>query len=160
MRRCTLIHFVRYIVVVKVGKPTERSKPGNRGKRDSQILVMQYLNRVHFDAPMNPLELEIYHQMRNVIGIDPAFYEYIFTVDADTVREVFFSCKFVADLVFIMQSVTPDSLNRLVAAAADDSSIIGICGETRLDNPEKSWWTMIQVRSCVCECSGWTDVSA
>jgi hypothetical protein len=76
----------RYIVVVKVGKPTERTKPGNRGKRDSQILVMQYLNRVHFDAPMSPMELEIYHQMRNVIGIDPAFYEYIFTVDADTVR--------------------------------------------------------------------------
>lgn len=75
----------RYVVIVKVGKPTERTKPGNRGKRDSQILVMQYLNRVHFDAPMSPLELEIYHQMRNVIGIDPAFYEYIFTVDADTV---------------------------------------------------------------------------
>lgn len=80
--------FRRYIVVVKVGKPTERSKPGNRGKRDSQILVMQYLNRVHFDSPMCPLELEIYHQMRNVIGIDPAFYEYIFTVDADTVSAV------------------------------------------------------------------------
>lgn len=76
----------RYVVVVKVGKPSERSKPGNRGKRDSQILLMHYLNRVHFDAPMSPLELEIYHQMRNVIGIDPAFYEYIFTVDADTVR--------------------------------------------------------------------------
>ncbi|PCH40709.1 glycosyltransferase family 2 protein [Wolfiporia cocos MD-104 SS10] len=119
-------HVVPYIVVVKVGKPTERTKPGNRGKRDSQILLMQYLNRVHFDAPMTPLELEIYHQMRNVIGIDPAFYEYIFTVDADT-------------------AVTPDSLNRLVAAAADDSSIIGICGETRLDNEEGSWWTMIQV---------------
>lgn len=75
----------RYMVVVKVGKPTERSKPGNRGKRDSQILLMHYLNRVHFDAPMSPLELEIFHQMRNVIGIDPTFYEYIFTVDADTV---------------------------------------------------------------------------
>jgi chitin synthase len=74
-----------YMVVVKVGKPTERSKPGNRGKRDSQILLLHYLNRVHFDAPMSPLELEIYHQMRNVIGIDPAFYEYLFTVDADTV---------------------------------------------------------------------------
>jgi hypothetical protein len=73
------------MVIVKVGKPTERSKPGNRGKRDSQILLMHYLNRVHFDSPMSPLELEIYHQMRNVIGIDPAFYEYIFTVDADTV---------------------------------------------------------------------------
>jgi len=73
------------MVVSKVGKPTERSKPGNRGKRDSQILLLHYLNRVHFDMPMSPLELEIYHQMRNVIGIDPAFYEYIFTVDADTV---------------------------------------------------------------------------
>lgn len=119
-------HVVPYMVVVKVGKPTERSKPGNRGKRDSQILLMRYLNRVHFDAPMSPLELEVYHQMRNVIGIDPAFYEYIFTVDADT-------------------QVTMDSLNRLVASAADDSSIIGICGETKLTNEEGSWWTMIQV---------------
>ena len=85
----------RYMVVVKVGKPTERSRPGNRGKRDSQILLMQYLNRVHFDAPMAPLELEIYHQMRNVIGIDPAFYEYIFTVDADTVSSLRSLCKLI-----------------------------------------------------------------
>ncbi|KAF8483043.1 chitin synthase-domain-containing protein [Gautieria morchelliformis] len=119
-------HVVPYMVVVKVGKPSERTKPGNRGKRDSQILLMHYLNRVHFDAPMTPLELEIYHQMRNVIGIDPAFYEYIFMVDADT-------------------TVEPDSLNRLVACCADDSRIIGICGETKLDNEQMSWWTMIQV---------------
>ncbi|KIK94572.1 glycosyltransferase family 2 protein [Paxillus rubicundulus Ve08.2h10] len=119
-------HVVPYVVIVKVGKPTERSKPGNRGKRDSQILLMEYLNRVHFSAPMSPLELEIYHQMRNIIGIDPAFYEYIFTVDADTV-------------------VTPASLNRLVAASIADSNIIGICGETKLQNEENSWWTMIQV---------------
>ncbi|KAG6888077.1 hypothetical protein C0992_009697 [Termitomyces sp. T32_za158] len=119
-------HVVPYMVVVKVGKPTERSKPGNRGKRDSQILLLHYLNRVHFDAPMSPLELEIYHQMRNVIGIDPAFYEYIFTIDADT-------------------TVTPEALNRLVAMSADDSSIIGVCGETKLQNEEGSWWTMIQV---------------
>ena len=73
----------RYTVVVKVRKPTERSKPSSRGKRDSQILMLRYLNqRVHFDLPVAPMELEIYHQMRNVIGIDPAFYEYIFTVDA------------------------------------------------------------------------------
>ncbi|UZJ51703.1 hypothetical protein CBS101457_001023 [Exobasidium rhododendri] len=119
-------HVVPYIVVVKVGRPSERSKPGNRGKRDTQILLMRYLNRVHFDAPMYPLELEIYHQMKNVIGIDPAFYEYILTIDADT-------------------SVEPEGLNRLVAVAADDSKIIALCGETRLDNEEGSWWTMIQV---------------
>ncbi|KIM26865.1 glycosyltransferase family 2 protein [Serendipita vermifera MAFF 305830] len=119
-------HVVPYMVVVKVGKPSERQRPGNRGKRDSQILLLHYLNRVHFDAPMYPLELEIYHQMRNIIGIDPAFYEYIFMVDADT-------------------SVTPDSLNRLVAVTSDDSSVIAVCGETKLDNEEGSWWTMIQV---------------
>ncbi|TIA79056.1 hypothetical protein E3P89_03500 [Wallemia ichthyophaga] len=119
-------HVVPFMVVVKVGKPTERSRPGNRGKRDSQILVMRYLNRVHFSAPMYPLELEMMHQMKNVIGIDPSFYEYILMVDADT-------------------SVTPESLNRLVARCVDDSAIIGICGETRLDNEEQSWWTMIQV---------------
>ncbi|KAL4073788.1 glycosyltransferase family 2 protein [Scleroderma citrinum] len=119
-------HVVPYLVIVKVGKPTERSKPGNRGKRDSQILLLQYLNRVHFDAPMSPLELELCHHMRNIIGVDPTFYEYIFTVDADT-------------------SVTPQSLNRLVASATEDLNIIGICGETKLQNEEGSWWTMIQV---------------
>lgn len=131
------------MVVVKVGKPSERSRPGNRGKRDSQILLMHYLNRVHFDYPMSPLELEIYHQMRNVIGIDPAFYEYIFTIDADTVssRHLFS----VLYLLICLQTVQPDALNRLVAGCADDSRIIGICGETKLDNEQGSWWTMIQV---------------
>ena len=139
----------RYVVVVKVGKPTERSKPGNRGKRDSQILLMHYLNRVHFDAPMSPLELEIYHQMRNVIGIDPAFYEYIFTVDADTVSQIHSHSLVLA--LTRGQTVTPESLNRLVATTADDSSIIGVCGETKLENEETSWWTMIQVRNEVAQ---------
>jgi chitin synthase len=73
------------MVIVKVGKPSERQRPGNRGKRGSQILLLHYLNRVHFEAQMYPLELEIYHQMQNVIGIDPTFCEYIFMVDVDTV---------------------------------------------------------------------------
>ncbi|GAA5973732.1 hypothetical protein JCM11641_005107 [Rhodosporidiobolus odoratus] len=119
-------HVVPYIVVAKVGRPSERSRPGNRGKRDSQILAMRFLNRVHFDSEMYPLELEMCHQVKNVIGVDPQLYEFMFVIDADT-------------------SVAPDSLNRLVAAAADDSHIIGICGETKLENEQSSWWTMIQV---------------
>jgi len=39
-------HVVPYLVVVKVGKPTERQRPGNRGKRDSQMVAMQFLNKV------------------------------------------------------------------------------------------------------------------
>lgn len=119
---------VPYLVVVKVGKESEqeKTKPGNRGKRDSQILLMSFLNRVHHRAPMNPLELEMFHQVNNVIGVDPELYEYLLMIDADTcVRE--------------------DSLNRLVAACANNSKIAGICGETSLQNEERSWWTMIQV---------------
>ncbi|KAF9138080.1 hypothetical protein BGX30_009614 [Mortierella sp. GBA39] len=119
-------HVVPYIVVSKVGKPSERSLPGNRGKRDSQIILMKFLNKVHFDSPMCPLELEIYHQMKNVIGVNPSFYEYILQVDADT-------------------EVMPDALNRLVSCMIHDGKIIGLCGETQLGNEENSWTTMIQV---------------
>ncbi|RMZ75637.1 hypothetical protein DV738_g5399, partial [Chaetothyriales sp. CBS 135597] len=119
---------VPYIVVVKVGKESEqtKAKPGNRGKRDSQVLLMQFLNRVHHRSPMSPLELEMFHQINNIIGVDPELYEYLFMVDADTM-------------------VKEDSLNRLVASCANDAKIAGICGETSLENEERSWWTMIQV---------------
>ncbi|KAI8873252.1 hypothetical protein GQ42DRAFT_118167 [Ramicandelaber brevisporus] len=119
-------HVVPYIVVVKVGKPTERVRPGNRGKRDSQILLMRFFHKVHFNLAMTPLELEMYHQIMNVIGVNPAFYEYVMMVDADT-------------LVF------PDSLNRLVSGMIHDSKLMGICGETQLTNAKHSWITMIQV---------------
>ncbi|KAK5135644.1 hypothetical protein LTR08_004945 [Meristemomyces frigidus] len=119
---------VPYIVVVKVGKESEqtKSKPGNRGKRDSQVLLMSFLNRVHHRSPMSPMELEMFHQINNIIGVDPELYEYLFQVDADT-------------------KVKEDSLNRLVAACAHDAKIAGICGETSLENEERSWWTMMQV---------------
>jgi len=119
---------VPYVVVVKVGKESEqaKSKPGNRGKRDSQVMLLSFLNRVHHRSPMSPLELEMFHQINNIIGVDPELYEYLFMVDADT-------------------SVKEDSLNRLVASCANDAKIAGICGETSLENEERSWWTMIQV---------------
>ncbi|KAI9297881.1 hypothetical protein K502DRAFT_300293 [Neoconidiobolus thromboides FSU 785] len=117
---------VPYIVVAKVGKPSERNRPGNRGKRDSQILLMNFLNRVHFDAPMTPLDLEIYHQLKNVIGVDPSLYEYVLMVDADT-------------------EVMQDSLTRLIAVMTRDAKVIGLCGETCLSNENQSITTMMQV---------------
>jgi chitin synthase len=119
-------HVVPYVVVHKCGRPGETSRPGNRGKRDSQIILLNFLNRCYYQSPMTPLELEIYHQIANVIGINPRMYEYMLTVDADT-------------------EVTEDSLNRLVACCANDSKVVGVCGETSLQNEERSWWTMIQV---------------
>ncbi|KAL0946000.1 hypothetical protein HGRIS_012276 [Hohenbuehelia grisea] len=119
-------HVVPYLVVVKIGKPTERSRPGNRGKRDSQMLLMHFLNKVHFNSPMNPLELEMYHQIKNVIGVNPTFYEYLFMVDADT-------------------TVDPFSVNRLISAMIHDKKLLGVCGETELANAKQSLVTMMQV---------------
>lgn len=45
-------HVVPYLVVVKIGKPTERVRPGNRGKRDTQMLIMHFLNKVYIMATL------------------------------------------------------------------------------------------------------------
>nr|OQO22786.1 hypothetical protein B0A51_09724 [Rachicladosporium sp. CCFEE 5018] len=119
-------HIVPFIVVVKVGKPAEVSRPGNRGKRDSQMLLMRFLNRVHYNLAMAPLELELHHQIRNVIGVNPTFYEFLLQIDADTV-------------------VAPDSATRFVSAFLHDTKLIACCGETALTNAKSSFITMIQV---------------
>lgn len=120
---------VPYLVIVKVGSPQEQENgrnPGNRGKRDSQIILMNFLNRVHYQKPMCPLDLEIFHHMNNIIGVEPERYDYLFTVDADT-------------------RVRPDSLTRLVAACTNDNGIAAVCGETSIENEQESLSTMIQV---------------
>lgn len=119
-------HIVPFLVVVKVGKPSEVSRPGNRGKRDSQMVLMRFLNRVHYNLPMSPMELEMHHQIRNIIGVNPTFYEFIFQVDADTV-------------------VATDAATRMVASFLNDTRLIGVCGETALTNAKTSAVTMIQV---------------
>ncbi|KAK1759304.1 hypothetical protein QBC47DRAFT_293534 [Echria macrotheca] len=119
-------HIVPFLVIVKVGKPSEVSRPGNRGKRDSQMIIMRFLNRVHYNLAMSPLELEMYHQIRNIIGVNPTFYEFMLQIDADTV-------------------VAPDSATRMVSAFLDDTRLIAVCGETALTNAKASFVTMIQV---------------
>nr|POE85368.1 chitin synthase 8 [Quercus suber] len=119
-------HIVPFIVLVKVGKPSEVSRPGNRGKRDSQMVLMRFLNRVHYNLPMTPLELELHHQIRNVIGVNPTFYEFLLQIDADTV-------------------VAADSATRFVSAFLNDTKLIACCGETALSNAKASAVTMMQV---------------
>lgn len=75
---------------------------------------------------MSPLELEIFHQINDVIRVDPQLYEFILMFDADT-------------------CVHEDALNHLVVACMYNTKIAGICGETTLENDERTWWTMIQI---------------
>ncbi|EPS36640.1 hypothetical protein H072_9862 [Dactylellina haptotyla CBS 200.50] len=122
----TLGHIVPFLVIVKVGKPSEVSKPGNRGKRDSQMIIMRFLNRVHYNLAMSPLELEMYHQIRNIIGVNPTFYEYLLGIDADT-------------------EVAPDACTRMVSTFINDTRVIAVCGETGLTNAKSTFITMMQV---------------
>lgn len=119
-------HSVPFVVVVKVGAPGERVKPGNRGKRDSQLVLMRFFNRVHFNSGLSPMEISLYHHLKNVIGVNPTFYEFVLMVDADT--EVQF-----------------DALNRMICYMVNDSKVIGLCGETQISNDKTTWVTMIQV---------------
>ncbi|KAG9018990.1 Chitin synthase, class 3, partial [Tulasnella sp. 427] len=119
---------VPMVLVAKVGNPLEANdaKPGNRGKRDSQIVLMAFLQKVLFDERMTTFEYEFFNSIWRVTGISPDQYEIVLCVDADT-------------------KVFPDSLSRMVACMAHDEEIMGLCGETKIANKGETWVTMIQV---------------
>ncbi|KAI8328981.1 chitin synthase-domain-containing protein [Chlamydoabsidia padenii] len=120
---------VPMVTIVKCGTPEEAataSKPGNRGKRDSQIILMQFMQKVMFDERMTTMEYDLFNYLWRVCGVSPDCYEFCLMVDADT--RVYF-----------------DSLSRLISCAVKDPSISGLCGETKIANKTGSWVTMIQV---------------
>ncbi|CAL1694853.1 unnamed protein product [Somion occarium] len=119
---------VPIVLVAKCGNPLEASdaKPGNRGKRDSQIVLMAFLQKVMFDERMTTFEYEFFNSIWRVTGISPDRYELVLCVDADT-------------------KVFPDSLSRMCACMVHDYEIMGLCGETKIANKAETWVTMIQV---------------
>jgi chitin synthase len=119
---------VPMMLIVKCGTPDEadKGKPGNRGKRDSQIILMSFLQKVMFDERMTELEYEMFNGLWKVTGISPDYYEIVLMVDADT-------------------KVFPDSLTHMVSAMVKDPEIMGLCGETKIANKRDSWVTAIQV---------------
>lgn len=119
---------VPMMLVVKCGTPDEagKAKPGNRGKRDSQIVLMSFLQKVMFDERMTELEYEMFNGIWKITGISPDFYETVLMVDADT-------------------KVFPDSVTHMMSAMIKDPDIMGLCGETKIANKRASWVTAIQV---------------
>ncbi|KAL1921203.1 uncharacterized protein VTP21DRAFT_10919 [Calcarisporiella thermophila] len=119
---------VPIVLIAKCGTPEEAGdhKPGNRGKRDSQVILMSFLQKAMFDERLTMLEYELFNSIWRVTGVSPDRYEILMMVDADT-------------------RVYPDSVTRMVAAMTRDHSIMGLCGETRIGNKANSWVTMIQV---------------
>ncbi|KAJ3206911.1 Chitin synthase, class 3 [Entophlyctis luteolus] len=123
---------VPMLLIVKVGNDEERNpekpaaKPGNRGKRDSQVLLMNFLSKVMFDDRMTELEFDIFFKLFTITGVNPEKYEALLMVDADT-------------------RIYLDALSHMIACLLKDDRVIGICGETKISNKWDSWVTMIQV---------------
>ena len=115
-----------FMLIIKIGSGKDPSDTGNRGKRDSQLIMLKFFSKITYNYPLSPLELEMYRGFLEKLEIDPLDIEFTLMVDADT--ELF-----------------SDALNRLLACCLHDSKIIGICGETRIRNEKTSWITMIQV---------------
>ncbi|KAF9535696.1 glycosyltransferase family 2 protein [Crepidotus variabilis] len=119
---------VPVVLVAKCGNPMEQNdaKPGNRGKRDSQIVLMAFLQKVMFDERMTTFEYEFFNSLWRVTGVSPDRYELVLCVDADT-------------------KVFPDSLTRMVSCMVHDEEIMGLCGETKIANKADTFVTMMQV---------------
>jgi chitin synthase len=117
-----------YMVVVKTGNSTEKnsSRRGNRGKRDSQLILFDFLSNVFYNNELNTLHTKFFTDIENIIGCSPHDYEYMMCIDCDT-------------------EPAKDSLKQLVYKMTSDSKIIGLCGETRISNKTDSWITAIQV---------------
>ncbi|KAG7090831.1 Chitin synthase, class 1 [Marasmius oreades] len=117
------------VIIVKCGTESEAAtdkKPGNRGKRDSQLILMNFFSRVTYNDRMTPLDFDLFRKIHVLMGVTPDFFEVCLMVDADT-------------------KVFPDSLGYLVNCMHHDHMIMGVCGETRIANKRQSWVTAIQV---------------
>lgn len=116
------------ILVVKSGNPDEQGKPkpGNRGKRDSQLILMNFFSRVTYNDRMTPLDYDLFRKIQWLMGVTPDYFELVLMVDADT-------------------KVYPTSMRLLVNCMVNDNMIMGLCGETKIANKRDSWVTAIQV---------------
>lgn len=75
---------------------------------------------------MTPAELDLTHHIKNIIGVNPSYYEFLLSIDADT-------------------TVDEHALSKMIARMMRDRRVIGLCGETSLANPKRTIISMLQV---------------
>mmetsp|Transcript_993 Transcript_993/g.1643 ORF Transcript_993/g.1643 Transcript_993/m.1643 type:complete len:884 (-) Transcript_993:146-2797(-) len=119
--------YLKYIVIVKRGTPEEKasSRPGNRGKRDSQLIALGLLNRVHHDRKQSDLDKALCSAF-NDLGMPLTDMQYMLALDADT-------------------RISVGSIMHMVYNMNEKPGVLACCGETKVDNKASSWVTMIQV---------------
>ncbi len=50
-------------------------KAGNRGKRDSQLILMNFFSRVTYNDRMSPLDFDLFRKMQVLMGVTPDYFE-------------------------------------------------------------------------------------
>ena len=118
---------LKYIVLTKCGLPSESgsSRAGNRGKRDSQLLVQGLLNRFHQGRSLTCIDIAIKYALDNLqLPLDEI--HYLMAIDADT-------------------RIDRESISHMSYSMNKNDRILALCGETKVDNKSQSWVTMIQV---------------
>lgn len=71
------------VIVVKCGTEQEaisEKKPGNRGKRDSQLILMNFFSRVTYNDRMSPLDFDLFRKINVLMGVTPDFFEVVLMV--------------------------------------------------------------------------------
>lgn len=66
------------VIVVKCGTEKEAAtdkKPGNRGKRDSQLILMNFFSRVTYNDRMTPLDFDLFRKIHTLAGVTPDYFE-------------------------------------------------------------------------------------
>lgn len=121
---------VPFLMVVKIGSETESSRrvKGNRGKRDSMLIVLGFLERCLDLANhrISALDFELFNQCYNLLGIDPRCLKYMLVTDADT-------------------QVKDDVVIRMVSRLEADPYLMAVNGHIRPANPEENIVTMLQI---------------
>lgn len=122
---CTSKSRTKMILIIKCGNETETFKQGNRGKRDSQVILMSFYYKLLHDDRFSGLDYDLYLKISR-LGVAPQDYQVVLMVDADT-------------------KVKPDALTRFMEVFESDPKVMGMCGETKIMNKTESFITMVQV---------------
>ncbi|KAF9777842.1 hypothetical protein IL306_004303 [Fusarium sp. DS 682] len=119
---------VPYVLVAKAGRDDEQDKPkpGNRGKRDSQLLVYNFFHYVNYRRLWSPLFENLEFKMRICLNIDASDAMYMLVVDCDT-------------------EVQHTGISYLVNQLQKDPKLIGACGYTGVNNTTGSFVASSQV---------------
>ncbi|KAI8939813.1 hypothetical protein NX059_003551 [Plenodomus lindquistii] len=117
-----------YVLVIKVGREDEQElpKPGNRGKRDSQLVTYNFFHYVNYRKMWTPLFENLEFKMRTHLNIDAREALYMLAIDCDT-------------------QVDKTGVSYLVDRLQRDHRLLGVCGYTGVGNGMDSFVACSQV---------------